>query len=72
MLNLTPKNNKVKLYPYPAKYILLQSERLSGCKEKACYKNKCANNPNDGSSPINEIDPKEVFNFCVRMLAENE
>ena len=55
-----------------AKYILLQSERLSGCKHKACYKNRCAANPQDGASPINEIDPKEVFQSCVRLLKEYE
>jgi len=53
-----------------AKYILLQSERLTGCRDKACYKNKCAKNPEN--PPINEIDPKEVFQACEKLLREYE
>lgn len=53
-----------------AKYILLQSERLSGCKNKACYKNRCVANPEQ--PPINEIDPKDIFQSCARLLSEYE
>ena len=49
-----------------ARYILLQSERLSGCKDKACYKNRCAVNP--ANPPINEIDPKQIVASCVAFL----
>lgn len=55
-----------------AKYILLQSERMSGCKQKACYKNRCAANPQDGASTINEIDPMNIFQACVKLLKECE
>jgi len=51
-----------------AKFILLQSERNSGCKNRPCYKNKCKHNPTDGAAPINEIDPLEIFKSCVKLL----
>jgi ADP-heptose:LPS heptosyltransferase len=54
-----------------AKYILLQSERKSGCMHKACYKNRCAVNP-EGNGPINEISPREVFNSCELLLKQYE
>jgi len=53
-----------------SKYILLQSERLTACRDKACYKNRCAKNPEN--PPINEIDPKEVFQACEKLLREYE
>ena len=53
-----------------AKFILLQSERKSGCVNRPCYKNRCKHNPVDGASTINEIDAKEVFTACARLLAE--
>jgi len=49
-----------------SKYVLLQSERFSGCRDKACYKNKCVANPD--YPPINEIDPKEVVSACSLWL----
>lgn len=49
-----------------AKYVLLQSERMSGCRDKACYKNRCAVNPEN--PPINEIDPKQVVAACTALL----
>jgi ADP-heptose:LPS heptosyltransferase/glycosyltransferase involved in cell wall biosynthesis len=55
-----------------AKFILLQSERQSGCKNKACYKNKCKDNPHDGAAPINEIDPRDVFQSCAKVLLSKE
>jgi len=59
-----------------AKFILLQSDRLSGCgqQQRFCYKNRCAVNP-DGNGPICEIDGLEVFQACARLLkdeVENE
>jgi ADP-heptose:LPS heptosyltransferase/glycosyltransferase involved in cell wall biosynthesis len=54
-----------------AKYILLQSERRSGCVDRACYKNRCVKNP-DGNGPINEIAAEEIFKACVRLLKEYE
>jgi ADP-heptose:LPS heptosyltransferase/glycosyltransferase involved in cell wall biosynthesis len=55
-----------------ARYALIQSERQSGCKKQACYKNKCKNNPHDGAAPINEIDPREVFQACAKLLLSKE
>jgi ADP-heptose:LPS heptosyltransferase/glycosyltransferase involved in cell wall biosynthesis len=49
-----------------AKYILLQSDRVSGCSSKACYKNRCVKNPEN--PPINEIDPKQVVASCSSLL----
>lgn len=54
--------------PEKAKFALLQSERLSGCKNKACYKNRCKDNPHDGAAPINEIDPREILQACAKIL----
>jgi ADP-heptose:LPS heptosyltransferase len=54
-----------------AKYILLQSERKSGCVSKPCYKNRCAKSQ-QGNGPIAEIDPAEIFNSCVTLLKEYE
>lgn len=51
-----------------AKFILLQSERRSGCLQKACYKNRCAKNPHNPAGPINEISPREIFNSCELLL----
>jgi ADP-heptose:LPS heptosyltransferase/glycosyltransferase involved in cell wall biosynthesis len=53
-----------------AKFILLQSERQSGCKDRPCFKNRCKHNPQDGAAPINEIDCKEIFGACARLLIE--
>jgi ADP-heptose:LPS heptosyltransferase/glycosyltransferase involved in cell wall biosynthesis len=55
-----------------AKFALIQSERLSGCKNKACYKNRCKDNPHDGAAPINEIDPREIFQSCAKVLLSKE
>jgi ADP-heptose:LPS heptosyltransferase len=55
-----------------AKFALIQSERLSGCKNKACYKNKCKDNPHDGAAPINEIDPRDIFQACAKVLMSKE
>lgn len=54
-----------------SKYILMQSDRLSGCKDRPCYKNRCKVNP-DGNGPINEIDAFEVFQACFKLLNEYE
>lgn len=53
-----------------AKYILLQSERKSGCVNRPCYKNRCKHNPVDGAAPLNEIDSKEIFAACAKLLVE--
>lgn len=53
-----------------AKYILLQSERQSGCKNRPCYKHRCKHNPQDGAAPINEIAPEEIFKASARLLLE--
>lgn len=55
-----------------AKFALLQSERMSGCKNKACYKNRCKDNSHDGAAPINEIDPREIFQASVKVLLSKE
>lgn len=57
--------------PEKAKFILLESERKSGCVDKACYKNRCAKNPHDGAAPINEIDAREIFQACAKMLIQD-
>ncbi|MBI2449294.1 glycosyltransferase [Candidatus Pacearchaeota archaeon] len=54
-----------------AKYILLQSERKTGCFSRPCYKNRCANNP-EGNSTINEIPAEEIFKACEKLLKEYE
>jgi len=51
-----------------AKFILLQSERKSGCVNRPCYKNRCKHNPIDGAAPLNEIDSKEIFAACAKLL----
>jgi ADP-heptose:LPS heptosyltransferase len=53
-----------------AKYILLQSDRLTGCRDRACYKHQCVANPE--YPPINEIDPREIFNACVHLMNNQE
>src|SRR5579859_1952926 len=50
-----------------AKYILLSSERKSGCVDRPCYKHRCKVNP-EGNGPINEIDPHEIFDACVTLI----
>lgn len=55
-----------------AKFILIQSERKSGCVSKPCYKNRCSKNPHDGAAPINEIDAKEIFQACAKILLSKE
>jgi hypothetical protein len=55
-----------------AKYILLASERLTGCQKHPCYKNRCQHNAEDGAGPINEIDAAEVFRAAAQLLKEYE
>jgi ADP-heptose:LPS heptosyltransferase len=52
-----------------ARFVLLQSERHTGCKDKACYKDKCAVNPEN--PPINEIDPKQILVSACALLGRN-
>jgi ADP-heptose:LPS heptosyltransferase/glycosyltransferase involved in cell wall biosynthesis len=54
-----------------SKYVLIQSDRLTGCKDKFCYKNRCAKCP-DGDGPINEIQSEEIFKACARLLLEQQ
>ncbi|MDO8659924.1 MAG: glycosyltransferase family 9 protein [Candidatus Parcubacteria bacterium] len=54
-----------------AKFFLLQSERLTGCKERACYKNRCKVSQ-DPAGPMNEILESDIFKACERLLRENE
>lgn len=53
-----------------AKFILLESERVTcGC-QKACYKNKPK--IKGGYPPISEIDPQTIFKSCEALLKEYE
>ena len=54
-----------------SKFLLLQSERLTGCKERPCYKNKCKK-CDDPAGPMNEIQESHVFQACERLLREYE
>jgi ADP-heptose:LPS heptosyltransferase/glycosyltransferase involved in cell wall biosynthesis len=49
-----------------ARYILLESERHTCKCQKACYKNKPI--AGNGYGPINEIDPRQIFDSCVNLL----
>jgi ADP-heptose:LPS heptosyltransferase/glycosyltransferase involved in cell wall biosynthesis len=49
-----------------AKYILIESKRETGCRDKACYKNRCAVNPEN--PPINEISSETILKACERLL----
>lgn len=52
-----------------AKFILLASERKSGCSSKPCYKNRCSK-AKEADGPISEIDPLEIFKACARLLVQ--
>ena len=54
-----------------SKFFLLQSERLTGCKERPCYKNKCKKS-DDPAGPMNEIQEKSIFDACARLLKDYE
>ena len=54
-----------------AKFFLLQSERLTGCKSKPCFKNKCKKST-DPAGPINEILENDVFKACEKLLKQRE
>ena len=54
-----------------AKFFLIASERMTGCKDKPCYKNRCKK-CTDASGPMNEILAQHVFQACEKLLKENE
>ena len=50
-----------------AKFFLLQSERLTGCKSNPCYKNRCKKST-DPAGPMNELMEEKIFQACERLL----
>ncbi|MEK6879814.1 MAG: glycosyltransferase family 9 protein [Nanoarchaeota archaeon] len=54
-----------------AEFVLLQSERLTGCRTRPCYKNKCKES-SEGNGPINEIDSRDIFDACIKLLKKYE
>lgn len=55
-----------------ARFLLLQSDRKTGCEEKACYKYRCAKSKTPDSPPINEIDAVQVTEACAALLDNGE
>ncbi len=53
-----------------AKFFLIESQRETGCKNRACYKANCIANPD--TPPINEIDAATITEASVKLLDQTE
>lgn len=53
-----------------SKFFLIESQRETGCKKRACYKPVCSVNPD--TPPINEISAKQIFDCCVKLIDSYE
>lgn len=57
-----------------AKFLLLASERLTGCGKDGgfpCYKDRCKKS-SEPNSTMNEIQERDVFNACEKLLKQYE